>query len=113
MVERRYSLDDVPIEITIVVLREVKEVSRPVVVDGDVDSWQLVEPHIMVAHHADDGHQVAQSGCELSVHPQEVIPGVGAGWHVIVIRDISSHHEEIGLQSCGYSREIDGCSCVA
>jgi hypothetical protein len=42
MVERRYSLDDVPIEITIVVLREVKEVSRPVVVDGDVDSWQLV-----------------------------------------------------------------------
>jgi hypothetical protein len=42
MVQRRYSLDDVPIEITIVVLREVKEVSRPVVVDGDVDSWQLV-----------------------------------------------------------------------
>ena len=50
VLDRRHSLDDMPVKVHVVVLREVHEVGGSVVVDGDVDAWQLVEAHVVVAH---------------------------------------------------------------
>lgn len=68
VIDRRDSLDDMPIEIAIVVLREIDEISRTVVIDSDVDTRELIQAHIMVADYTDDRHQIAQSGSESSIH---------------------------------------------
>jgi hypothetical protein len=55
----RHSFEDMSVKIAIVVLGEIDEVCRAIVVDGDVDSGQLVEPDVVVAHSADYRHQVS------------------------------------------------------
>ena len=61
MFQRRNSLNDMPIQILVIVLREVHEICRSVVVDRHVDARQLIQTDIVVAYSADYRHEVAQS----------------------------------------------------
>lgn len=47
------------IEISLIVLREVDVEGWAVGVNGDVDTWELVEADIVVADSGYDGHHVA------------------------------------------------------
>lgn len=56
MVKRRDSLYYMPVKIPIIMLREVKEISRAMIVDCNIDSWKLVQSNIVVSNDANDGH---------------------------------------------------------
>lgn len=113
VVERRNALHNVPIKVPIVMLREVKEVSWPIVVDGDIDAWKFIQANIMIAHNADDWHQISESSSQLSIHTEEVIPSVRASWHVIVVSNVSTHDEKIWLECCSNFGQVDCRSGVA
>ena len=63
MFQRRYSLNNMTIQILIVVLGEVQEIGWTVVVDSHVDARQLIQTHVVVAYGADYRHEVAQGSC--------------------------------------------------
>ena len=60
VVERRNAFHNVSIKVSIVMLREVKEVSWSIVIDGDIDAWKFVQSNIMIANNTDDWHQISQ-----------------------------------------------------
>ena len=59
MVQRRDSLKNVSIEVTVIVLREVQEVGRPIVVHSYIDARKFVQAYIVVTNGADDWKQVS------------------------------------------------------
>jgi hypothetical protein len=56
MVKRWDSLYDMAVKISIVMLREVKEISRSIVVNCNVDSWKLVQSNIVISNDTNYGH---------------------------------------------------------
>lgn len=87
------------IQIPIIVLRKIYEICWPIVVNCDIDSWQLIEPNIMVADHTHNWHQISKSCRQLSIHSQKIVPCVCACWHIIVISYIAPYDKDIRFQS--------------
>ena len=98
MIDGRDTFDEVAVEVAVVVLGEVDEVGGAMVVDSDVDAWKLVETDIMISYCTYYRHEIAKCGSESTIHAEEVIPGIGAGRHVIIIRDVPADKEDIRLQ---------------
>ena len=50
MFNRRHPFNYMPIQISIIMLREVNEISRSMVINSYINSWQLIQPNVMISH---------------------------------------------------------------
>jgi hypothetical protein len=112
MFNGRHTFDHVAVKVAIIVLREVDKVSRTIVVYCDVYAWKLVETNIMISYCRYYRHKISKGGSEPAIHAKEVVPSIGASWHVIIICNISTYKEDIRLKcGCDFG-EIDCSWCI-
>lgn len=100
------------ISITVEMLREEDVVGWTIVVSCDVDAWHFVQSDIVVANCQNHWHQMANCGRQGAIESQVVVPGVHAGWHIVIISNVTTHKIQVWLECRDDLGELDGCLSV-